>query len=310
VRFGLLAMSSSQDVRFSADKVKQGEDLANKLWNASRLILLRVQDGVEPSADRAETVEDRWILSRLERVATRTDEQIDSFEMSAAALGLYAFFWSELCDWYLELAKPRLYAEDGDRTAVSATLLFALDRTLRLLHPIMPHVTEEIWSFMPGERGLVAAAEWPARDDSGAGVDEQAEEAVGRAIEAITAVRRYRDEASVKPSAVLPARLVADGYEHTEAQVARMARLEWGAGEAEAEIAVPGGVVELLESEDFDPDAAKRRAAAERERVEAEIARLEKKLGNDGFVNKAPAEVVEGERAKLEEYRRALDRLG
>jgi valyl-tRNA synthetase len=313
VRFGLLAMSSSQDVRFSADKVKQGEDLANKLWNASRLILLRVQDGVEPSADRAETVEDRWILSRLERVATRTDEQIDSFEMSAAALGLYAFFWSELCDWYLELAKPRLYAEDGDRTAVSATLLFALDRTLRLLHPIMPHVTEEIWSFMPGERGLVAAAEWPSRADSGAGIDEPAEEAVGRAIEAITAVRRYRDEAGVKPSAVLPARLVADGYADTEAQVARMARLDFGtedAGEAEAEIAVPGGMVELLASEAFDPDAAKQRAAAERERVEAEIARLEKKLDNDGFVNKAPAEVVQGERAKLEEYRRALDRLG
>ncbi|MGH3993939.1 MAG: class I tRNA ligase family protein, partial [Pseudonocardiaceae bacterium] len=96
LRFGLLTMSSSQDVRFSADKVRQGEDLANKLWNASRLIVLRVQEGVEPSPDRAETVEDRWILSRLERVAARTDELIDSFEMAAATLGLYGFFWAEL----------------------------------------------------------------------------------------------------------------------------------------------------------------------------------------------------------------------
>jgi valyl-tRNA synthetase len=309
VRFGLLAMSSSQDVRFSADKVKQGEDLANKLWNASRLILLRVQDDAEPSPDRAETVEDRWILSRLERVAARTDERIDSFDMSAAALGLYGFFWSELCDWYLEFSKPRLYDEDADRAAVSATLLFALDRTLRLLHPIMPHVTEEIWSFLPGERGLVAASEWPAREPGR--IDEEAEERVGRAIEGITAVRRYRDEAGVKPSAILPARLIADGYEGMEAQLGRMARLDLGAeGAAVAEIPIPGGVVELLESEDFDPGAAQRRAAAEREKIVAEIARLEAKLANDGFVNKAPAVVVEGERAKLEEYRRALDRLG
>ena len=150
VRFGLVAMASTQDVRFSADRVRQGLDLANKLWNASRLILLGVPEGVEPSPDLAELPEDRWILSRLERVTERTDRLIAEFELSAAALELYDFFWSELCDWYLEMAKTRL--RDGDE-AVSATLLYALDRTLRLLHPLMPHVTEEIWSFMPGERG-------------------------------------------------------------------------------------------------------------------------------------------------------------
>ena len=159
VRFGLLAMSSTQDVRFSADRVRQGRDLANKLWNASRLILLGVQEGAQPTPDRAETVEDRWILARLEHITARAEELIERFELSAAALELYDFFWSELCDWYLELAKPRLY--EGSASA-SATLLFALDRTLRLLHPVMPHVTEEVWSFMPGERGLLAEAAWPA----------------------------------------------------------------------------------------------------------------------------------------------------
>ena len=154
VRFGLLAMSSTQDVRYSEDRVKQGRDLANKLWNASRLILLGVQEGVEPSPDHAETPEDRWILSRLERVTARSAELVERFELSAAALELYEVFWSELCDWYLELAKPRLYDKEADRTAVSATLLFALDRMLRLLHPIMPHVTEEVWSFMPGDARL------------------------------------------------------------------------------------------------------------------------------------------------------------
>ncbi len=309
VRFGLLAMSSTQDVRFSADRVKQGEDLANKLWNASRLILLRVEEGVEPSPDHAQITEDRWILSRLERVGARTDELIDSFDMSAAALELYAFFWSELCDWYLELAKPRLYEEGADRTAVSATLLFALDRTLRLLHPIMPHVTEEIWSFLPGERVLLAASEWPAREPGR--VDEEAEMRVGRAIAAITAIRRYRAEAGVTPSAVLPATLRAEGYEHLEGQIARLARLELSAeGEPVADVAVPGGALGLLASEDFDPGAVERRAAAERERLGQEIGRLRGKLANDRFVERAPAEVVEEERRKLAEYVRALERLG
>jgi len=310
VRFGLLAMSSTQDVRYSAGRVEQGLDLANKLWNASRLILLGVQDGVEPSPAHAEAVEDRWILSRLERTTARTAALIDSFELSAAALELYEVFWSELCDWYLELAKPRLYAEDEDRTAVSATLLFALDRMLRLLHPLMPHVTEEIWSFLPGERELLAAARWP--EAGGLSVDDEAEALVGRAMAAINALRRARDEAGVRPSAVLPARIAADGYEEMGPQVARLARLDLRPdddGDAVAEVPVPGGAVEMLESEDFDPAEAARRAAGRRDKVAAEIARLESKLANERFVERAPADVVEGERRKLDEYRDALARL-
>ena len=147
LRFGLLAMSSSQDVRFNEERVRQGRDLANKLWNASRLILLRVSD-VPPDAGAATTVEDRWIVSRLERHTERVTELLDGFRFSHAALDLYTAFWSELCDWYLELAKPRLYEEGNAQ--VSAVLLWALERTLRLLHPVMPFVTEEIWSLMPG----------------------------------------------------------------------------------------------------------------------------------------------------------------
>ena len=105
-------MSSSQDVRFNEERVKQGRDLANKLWNAARLILLRVSE-VEPDPRGGGTVEDRWIVSRLERLTARVTELIDDFRFSAAALELYGGFWSELCDWYLELAKPRLYEEDN-----------------------------------------------------------------------------------------------------------------------------------------------------------------------------------------------------
>ncbi len=315
LRFGLLASSSSQDVRFNEERVKQGRDLANKLWNASRLILLGVQEGVAPSADLAETVEDRWILSRLEGITEQTTRSLERFELSSAALGLYDFFWSELCDWYLELAKPRLYEEESDRAAVSATLLFCLDRTLRLLHPLMPHVTEEIWSFLPApgseavERELLAVSTWPEPDEALA--DERAEDLMGRAIAAVTELRRYRDEAGVKPSALLPAHLAAEGYDGTAAQVARLARLELsdGPGEVAAEVSIPGGAVQLLQSDAFDPGAATARNAERRQKLTEEIGRLEGKLANQRFVERAPAEVVQGERDKLADYRADLERL-
>jgi valyl-tRNA synthetase len=300
VRFGLVAMASTQDVRFSQDRVRQGLDLANKLWNASRLILLGVPEDAEAAVQPA-AVEDRWILSRLERVTERTDDLIARFDLSTAALELYDFFWSELCDWYLEMAKPRLRAGDP---SVAATLLFALDRTLRLLHPLMPHVTEEIWSFMPGERGLLTQAEWPRAE--GDLRDPGAEREVGAAIEAVTAVRRYRDLVGVKPSAVLPVKL---GDLPLAGQIAGLARLEPSEGEVVATVPVPGGSVELLEGPDFDPEEASRRVEGERDRLRGEIARLEKKLGNAKFVERAPAEVVEGERGKLAEYTAALERL-
>ena len=148
LRFGLLAMSSTQDVRFSDAKVEQGRDLANKLWNASRLILLNAAE-VEP-APRPLHVEDRWILSRLERTIASVTEKLEAYDFAHAVQEAYSFFWRDLCDWYLEIVKPRLY--DGEEE-VSATLLYALERVLALLHPTMPFVTEEIWSFHPARRG-------------------------------------------------------------------------------------------------------------------------------------------------------------
>jgi valyl-tRNA synthetase len=309
VRFGLLAMASSQDVRYSAEKVRQGQELANKLWNASRLVLLRVAD-VEP-APRPETVEDRWILSRLERLTERIDGLIERFEFSRAALELYAAFWGEVCDWYLELVKPRLYDEESDRDAVSATLLHVLERSLVLLHPIMPFVTEEVWSYLPGDRELLAASRWPAPDWSL--VDEEAEAVVGRMIEATTALRRYRDDVGAPAAAWIPAVLAAEGYEATGEHIARLARFELvgqDGAEPVASVAVPGGSVHVLPTESIDAGEAERRRGAQREALEREIKRAEGKLANEQFVAKAPAAVVEGERAKLERYRAELAELG
>jgi valyl-tRNA synthetase len=309
LRFGLLAMSSAQDVRFNEGKVQQGRDLANKLWNASRLILLRVSAEGSPDAAAARALEDRWIVSRLERLTARATELYDGFRFSHAALDLYGAFWSELCDWYLELAKPRLYEDDNRE--VSGVLLWALERTLKLLHPVMPFVTEEIWSLMPGDRGLLATAEWPEADPDR--FDPAAEAEVGRLIEAVTALRRYRDEVGAKGS--VRGRLVAAGYEGLEQQLGRLARFELvgdalGDGDVLATVPIPGGGVQVLPSDAFDPAEAEKRIAARREQLRAEIERAEHKLANEKFVERAPAEVVEEERRKLEEYREALRRLG
>jgi valyl-tRNA synthetase len=309
LRFGLLAMSSSQDVRFNEERVRQGRDLANKLWNASRLILLRAS-AVDPEPAAAATVEDRWIVSRLERLTARATELYDDFRFSPAALELYGAFWSELCDWYLELAKPRLYEEDN--ADVSRVLLWALERTLKLLHPVMPFVTEEIWSFIPGEARLLAISAWPEADESR--FDPDAESEVDRLIEAVTALRRYRDDVGAKAGAPVRGRLVAEGYEALRDGLARLARFELvdaasPDGDVLASVPVPGGAMQVLPSEAFDPKEARARIAARREQLAKEVERAERKLANQQFVAKAPPAVVEEERRKLAEYREALRRL-
>jgi len=292
-------MSSGQDVRFNEDRLKQGADLANKLWNASRLVLLRVEE-VMPEP-RPETIEDRWIISRLERLTERVTELYESFSMSHAALAAYEGFWSDVCDWYLELAKPRLYGDSPP----SATLLWVLERSLTLLHPIMPFVSEEIWSYMPGERELLAASPWPAANPDL--VDEEAEEVVGEAIEAVTELRRYRDEAGVPATATLRAR--ASAALPLEDHIGRLTRFEF-VPDGDEDAVTTIGAIEILASDDISAADQAARLEARRATLEAEIARAEGKLGNDGFVKKAPAEVVQGERDKLARLQEELAGLG
>src|SRR4051794_15620760 len=303
-RFGLLAMSSSQDVRFSEEKIAQGQQLANKLWNASRFALLRVEDDVGAVA-RPQTVEDRWILSRLQRAKGSIRGAIEGFEFHHAALGLYDFVFGELCDRYIELVKPRL--DDPD---VQATLLHVLRETLALAHPVIPFVTEEIWSYVPGADGLLAESRMPDVDD--AWIDAEAEAAVERQFDAVRAMRGWRDAVGVPPGPRLPARLEADGYDELAAGIALLARLEWSPNgdEAVATVPIPGGTVAVLASDAVDLEADQKRRAKQRETLQAEIRRAEGKLGNQGFVAKAPEAVVQAERDKLEALRRELDELG
>ncbi|HVS28076.1 MAG TPA: class I tRNA ligase family protein, partial [Solirubrobacteraceae bacterium] len=314
VRFGLLAMSSSQDVRYSAEKVEQGQQLANKLWNASRLILLRIDPGAAQAPAGRLAVEDAWILSRLQRAISETRGRIESYDFSRAALGLYDFVFAELCDWYLELVKPRLYDEgSAEREALSGRLIALLRSTLALAHPLIPFVTEEIWSHVPGTDGLLAGQRFP--EVAPELIDERAEAAVARAIGAVQALRRWRDDAGVKASAVIPARLEADGYEETTDHVARLARFDFTTGEdgegghQVATVVIPGGTVQVLATEALDLEAARSRLVQRRAKLDAEIARAQDRLANSGFVERAPADVVDAEREKLARLQDELSQL-
>jgi valyl-tRNA synthetase len=305
VRWGLLAMSSGQDVKFSEEKIAQGQQLTNKLWNAARLILLGV--GPDARAEVAPTcTEDRWILSRLQRAKTEVSQRIERYDFSHAALALYEFVYGELCDWYLELVKPRLRAGEP---ALAATLLHVLTETVALAHPLIPFETEEIYSHIPDAEGLLAARV----GDRPVALDEQSERQIADVIAAVQALRAWRDVAGVKAGAVVSAKLLAAGYGETADHVARLARLKLdgasNGAETVATVAIPGGTVEVLASEQLDPEGAGRRLEQRRSKLRDEIERAERKLANRGFTAKAPANVVEAEREKLARLRGELEAL-
>jgi valyl-tRNA synthetase len=261
------------------------------------------------------------MLSRLARAQAEVTRQLDAFDFSQAALALYDFVYGELCDWYLELVKPRLRASEPE---LVATLLYVLTETISLAHPIIPFETEEIWSLIPGSEGLLAQRVVPVLTDAGsddAAGGDGAEAAVERTIAAIQALRRWRDGAEVKAGAVLPARLAAPGYEQTAEHLARLARLSLNGDATDAAdaadaaqtpvaaVPIPGGVVEILGGAGLDRDTAIAKLRTRIADVDIELARARDKLANERFVAKAPAHVVQGERDKLDQQTGERERL-
>ena len=296
LRFGLLAMASTQDVRYSIDRIQQGRDLANKMWNASRLILLNADGSPEP---RTERLEDRWILSRLQQAIESIQQRLNDYDFSKVVLAFYEFFWSEFCDWYLEIVKPRLY--DGHEDA-AANLLFVLEQVLALAHPVMPFVTEEIWGYLPDRQKLLVASNFPTPDRSL--LDTASALSVEIAIQQVRQVRRWRDLAGVPAGSVLEARIDDDVSEF----VPRLARLATTTDGDDALTTI--GPIEILPSDTIDPDQVRARIEERRGKLRAEIERAESRLSNEGFVDKAPEDVVAAERDKLASYRAELEDLG
>jgi valyl-tRNA synthetase len=317
LRFSLAFIAvPGNDSNASEDRVEGARNFANKLWNASRFVLMSLGDE-RPELEGAELlVEDRWILSRLDATIETVGRDLDAFNFSEALHALHAFVWSELCDWYVELAKPRL--RDGGSGAAGPVLVHTLDAVLRLLHPVMPFITEELWSKLRPDAGSITAAPWPV---AGGHLDAAAEETMGRFQDLVAALRRLKIEHEVPQGKRVPVTAAAGEFtgelEPLRDQVVALARLEaldlvpaLAAGGGDPRAITPAGIEAAMHLGDaVDPEVERGRLERKRDELLSEVARAEGKLANDAFVSKAPPAVVDKERAKLDEARAALEKV-
>jgi valyl-tRNA synthetase len=284
------------DVPVSEEWTQGSRNFCNKLWNATRFALMNgaTVEGDLPPAAELSTV-DRWILSRLQHVVAEVDEQFEAYEFAKVCDTLYHFAWDDVCDWYVELTKPVLAAGGEAAVRTRRVLGHVLDRLLRLLHPLVPFVTEELWTVLSGAETVVTAA-WPAVESTR--VDDPAETEVAALQRVVTEVRRFRSDQGLRPSQRVSARLGGldgAGIAAHEPLIRSLARLDDAGADftATATLAVTGAVtVELDTRGTIDVAAERARLEKDRAAAEKEAAQCRAKLGNDAFVAKAPDHVV------------------
>jgi valyl-tRNA synthetase len=304
------------DMRFYWERVESSRNFANKIWNASRFVLMNLSD-FEPGAHQpAYTLADRWILSRYHRTVGDVTRHLENYELGEAARTLYEFIWNEFCDWYIEMVKPRLYSKDDAAARYTAqhVLRDVLQHTLELLHPFMPFITEEIWQHLPRTGKSIMVSAWPQAQQGAC--DEQAEQEIALLMEVIKTIRNMRAEMNVplgkKTEAILQVSTpeleqlftTNVGFLHQLASVMPVAIQRVSEVKPDqAATAVADGVEIYLPLKgliDIDKEFA--RLEKELANLDKEVERLASKLNNSGFVAKAPANVIEAEREKQRDY--------
>ncbi len=321
LRFNLITGNSpGNDMRFYIEKCEAMRNFANKIWNASRYVLmnLTVDEPGLPNLEKLE-IEDKWVLSQLNTLIREMTENMHAYELGVASAKVYDFIWDTYCDWYIELTKSRLYSEDEESKLIAQqVLVYVLDQFLRLLHPFMPFITEEIWQAIPHEGDFLIRAEWPVyRPEFDFKAESDAMEMVKNAI---SAIRARRAEMNVPPSKKSTLYVVSEHgamFAQGEGFIKRMAYAEQvvicesdPAGHedmlavitADAKLYIP--MEQLI---DFEKELA--RIAKEKENALRQIAMFEGKLNNESFVAKAPEKVVNEQREKLEKMRALLKQL-
>ena len=308
--------SPGNDMRFSDEKIEAARNFNNKIWNASRFVLMNldIEEVKLPDASDLE-IEDKWILSLYNKTVKEVCSNLDNFELGIALAKLYDFIWDIFCDWYIELLKPR-FADKGSKTNLVAqnVITYVLSNTLKLLHPFMPFITEEIWQTLPHEGESIMVSEYPVYNDS---LNFENEEVImDRLISAIRAIRNRRNEMNVPPSKKAALCIVSsykDTYnEKTEpffiklASASQITYADDYEDENAVQIITDSAKIFIPLGDLVDFEKEKERLEKEKAKELSEIERIEKKLSNEGFVAKAPQAVVDGEKAKLESHREIL----
>ena len=307
LRFSLTTgVSPGNDMRYSDKKVEACRNFANKLWNATRYVLMNVQEGDKPAVPRELALEDKWILHNLNNVTKEVTENLKKFEIGVAVQKIYDFIWDCYCDWYIELAKIRLNAGGKEAKNVRSMLLYVLTEMLKLLHPFMPFITEELYQSIPHKGEVLMTEKWPTYKKRFVFPEESEE--MERIMDAIKAIRMRRNEMNVPPSKKAKVFIVTaytDTFTHGASFIERLAAassVEVGdsfAIDGAVSIISQGAKILIPLDELVDKEKERERLSNELAKVEKEIAALTGKLSNKNFVDKAPAAVVDAERAKL-----------
>jgi valyl-tRNA synthetase len=341
LRFMLMnGITPGNDMRFVTEKLESSRNFANKLWNASRFVIMNLTDENDEFYPMADDTagdilnklkdEDKWILSTVNSAAAEITANMEKFELALASQKIYDLIWNNFCDWYIELVKSRLYGDDEeDKKTARYVLVKVLKDLLKLLHPFMPFITEEIWSFLPhdeserskeNEKGFLIRQSWPVYSEDMKFEEEEA--VIELAMDAIRTVRNIRAEADAAPSKKVSASILAAGEaaerlkkaeKHIMSQ-ANVVSISFISDKSELPEEVMSGVINGAEifinmDELMDYNAELERLGKEKKKLESEVARGEKKLGNEGFVAKAPENVIAMEREKLANYREMLAKV-
>ena len=305
MRFTLAVLAAqNHDIKLDVKFFDTYKKFANKIWNAARFALLNIE-GFEEIDLRKEklAIEDRWILSRLARSVKTVEESIDSYDFPSAAKTIYSFFWNEFCDWYIESIKPRLNGGGRDRTIAQNVLVRILDSSLRMLHPFMPYITEELWQRLPDSKGVLIASEWPEFDESD--FDVSSENEFSKIMEMVRGIRNVKAEMNIPPSSRTDVYYLG---ERIDTEILKLVSNLSNSGELIARSEKASGSVSAWGDSgntlyvvlgEIDTIAEIERLEGKLEKERSDLARTKSKLENKSFVDNAPEEVVNENKERL-----------